>query len=351
MSEANNACEAMSGPSASSLVAMGPTAVARATIRRHSRSFALASRLLAARERDQTAVVYTWCRRADDAVDAGVATDDTLARLARELDDAYAATAHDPVLAAFGEVARARSIPRQYPAELLAGMAMDVRGARYCTIDDTLLYAWRVAGVVGLMMAHVFGVSDDAALVPAAHLGIAMQLTNICRDVAEDWDRRRLYLPDDLLARHGASGLAAELGRPLPASARAPLAGAIAELLGVADHYYRSGDRGIRALPWRAAIAVRAARRIYAAIGAQLARTGHDVFAGRAVVPATRKLAHVGAALAAGVATGCATAVFRATRLAIAPHRWRAATGTPHRTTEAILAHAIPRRILGPADV
>ena len=310
------------------LATAGPTAIARATIRHHSKSFALASRLLPARERDQTAVVYTWCRRADDAVDAADAraTDDTLARLARELDDAYAGTARDPILAAFGDVARARSIPQRYPAELLAGMAMDVRGSRYCTIDDTLLYAWRVAGVVGLMMAHVFGVSDDAALVPAAHLGIAMQLTNICRDVAEDWDRRRLYLPDDLLARHGASGLAADLGRPLPSSARAPLAGALAELLGIADHYYRSGDRGIRALPWRAAIAVRAARRIYAAIGARLARTGHDVFAGRAVVPTARKLAHVVAALAAG-ATTAAHAIGR-----------RAAP-------------TIPRRILGPADV
>lgn len=321
------------------LAVIGPTAIARATIHRHSKSFALASRLLARRERDQTAVVYTWCRRADDAVDTSAATDETLARLRRELDDAYAATARDPVLAAFGDVARARAIPLRYPAELLAGMAMDVHGSRYRTLDDTLLYAWRVAGVVGLMMAHVFGTSDDDALVPAAHLGIAMQLTNICRDVAEDWQRGRLYLPDDLLARHGAGGLAADLGRPLPTAARAPLAAAVSDLLATADHYYRSGGRGIRALPWRAAIAVRAARRIYAAIGAQLARTGHDVFAGRAVVPTTRKLAHVVAAFAAG-ATAAAT---RATTAAA-----RRIT-SPHRAARAPLA--IPRRILGPADV
>jgi phytoene synthase len=327
---------AMLGPA---LVAVGPTAIARATIHRHSRSFALASRLLAPRERDQTAVVYTWCRRADDAIDTSAATTDTLARLARELHDAYAATARDPVLAAFGDVARARAIPIRYPTELLAGMAMDVHDVRYHTIDDTLLYAWRVAGVVGLMMAHVFGTSDDAALVPAAHLGIAMQLTNICRDVAEDWQRGRLYLPDDLLARHGAGGLAADLGHPLPPAARAPLAGAIAELLAIADHYYRSADRGIRALPWRAAIAVRAARRIYAAIGAQLARTGHDPLAGRAIVSTARKLAHVLTAVAAGTTAAAISAATASARLIASAHR------RPRS------APAIPRRILGPADV
>lgn len=271
------------------LVAVAP---ARATIAHHSKSFALASRLLGPRERDQTAVVYTWCRRADDAVDAGEATDLTLARLRRELDDAYAGCAADPVLAAFGAVARARAIPRAYPGELLAGMAMDVRGDQYRTLDDLLVYCWRVAGVVGLMMSHVFGVSDDDALVSAAHLGMAMQLTNICRDVAEDWERGRVYIPDELL------GAPLEPGQPLP---RAPLASAVAELLCVADRYYRSGDRGIRALPWRAAIAVRAARRIYAAIGREIARTGYDVLAGRAIVPPHRKLAHALAAAASGV--------------------------------------------------
>ncbi|MEO7096672.1 MAG: squalene/phytoene synthase family protein, partial [Polyangiales bacterium] len=102
----------------------GPALAARATIAHHSKSFALASRLLGARIRDQTAVVYTWCRRADDAIDDPASNDDltlrrTLARLTTEVDAAYSGTALDPVLAAFGEVARARSIPAHYPAELL----------------------------------------------------------------------------------------------------------------------------------------------------------------------------------------------------------------------------------------
>jgi len=149
-----------------------------------------------------------------------------------------------------------------------------------------------------MMMTHVFGVSDDDALVPAAHLGIAMQLTNICRDVAEDWERGRLYLPDELLARHGVGGLAGELGAPLPTSAVGGLAGAVAETLALADRYYASADRGIPALPWRAAIAVRCARDVYAAIGTRVARQRHDVSAGRAVVPTATKLAKVAAAIA-----------------------------------------------------
>ncbi|MDQ3335546.1 MAG: phytoene/squalene synthase family protein [Myxococcota bacterium] len=271
--------------------------VARMTIAHHSKSFALASKLLGPRLRDQTAVVYTWCRRADDAIDDGV--DPTaLPVLHTELAHAYGGLATDPVLVAFGDVARERGIPQRYPEALLAGMAMDVAAVRYQTHEQLIEYAWRVAGVVGLMMTHVFGVSDEDALIPAAHLGIAMQLTNICRDVAEDWQRGRLYIPDELLAQHGAAGLAGDLERPLPASAVAPIALALRDLLALAERYYRSADRGISALPWRAAIAVRVARDVYAAIGGQIARQDHDVTAGRAHVPRAKKLALVGAAVA-----------------------------------------------------
>jgi len=210
------------------LVAVAPAAVARATIAHHSKSFALASRLLGRRLGDQTAVIYTWCRRADDAVDEAPAGDGTIERLDDELVAAYDGRARDPVLAAFGEVARDRGIPLAYPRELLAGMAMDVRGSTYVTIEDVIVYAWRVAGVVGLMMTHVFGVADDAALVPAAHLGIAMQLTNICRDVGEDARRGRVYLPQQWIDEHG-------------------LHGARQALLALADRYYASADTGIAA--------------------------------------------------------------------------------------------------------
>ena len=271
--------------------------IARQTIAHHSKSFALASKLLDARVRDQTSVVYAWCRRADDAVDEGTIAD-PLVTLRGELDALYAGDELEGVLQAFASVVRARAIPRLYPEELIAGMAMDVTDTPYATWPDLRLYCWRVAGVVGLMMTHVFGVARDAALVPAAQLGIAMQLTNICRDVVEDWERGRLYVPDDLLASFGAPDLRQQLGSPLPARAYEPLAHARKALLARADRYYRAADRGIPMLPWRAAVAVRAARDIYRAIGVRIGKDDHALAAGRAIVPTSRKLALAGAAAA-----------------------------------------------------
>ena len=288
---------------AHALVVASPAELARATIAKHSKSFALASRLLDAPTRDRTAVVYAWCRRADDAIDGDVARDaadraQIIRRLEDELAAVYQQRASDPVVEAFGAVARERAIPRSYPRELLAGMAMDAAETRYVTMGDLELYCWRVAGVVGLMMTHVFGIDDDAALVPAAHLGMGMQLTNICRDVEEDWQRGRLYIPDELLARHGGGGLAGELrtASGLPRSAAGPLAASVRELLATADRYYTSGDRGLRALPWRAALAAKGASNVYRAIGSRILARGCDVTAGRAVVSRPRKLAGVLAA-------------------------------------------------------
>jgi len=269
-----------------------------------SKSFALAARLLPAGQRDRAAVVYAFCRRADDAVDMAAAHERAGAaeRLRAELTALYAGErSGDAVLDAFAEVAAECRIPEDYPAELIAGMEMDASGQRYRTLEQLLHYCYRVAGTVGLMMCHVLGLRDDRALVPAVHLGLAMQLTNICRDVHEDWLLGRLYLPADLLDAAGAVDLAARLGRPFPAAARAPAAAVVELLLTHADRYYRSADHGMAALPWRASLAVRTARLVYAAIGARLAERGYDALAGRAVVPGLAKLALAGRAGAAAL--------------------------------------------------
>lgn len=276
-------------------------AISRQLIRQNSQSFYLASRLLPRRERDHATVVYAWCRRADDAVDdegQGDGKRAALARLDHELRDIEGGRGTgDAVVDGFAEVVRQCRIPLLYPRELLRGMEADLGPVCCQTMDELLEYCYRVAGTVGLMMAHVMRVEDDDAITNAAHLGMAMQLTNICRDIVEDWERDRLYLPDELLARHGIARLGQGLGRPLPRSALPGISSAARELLQLADRYYQSGDAGLDRLPWRCSVAVAAARRIYAEIGAVLGERSWDVSAGRAFVSTRRKLHLVGLCL------------------------------------------------------
>jgi phytoene synthase len=267
--------------------------ICAATLALHSKSFALAGKLLPQQARRDAAVLYTYCRLADDAIDLVTPAEqaEALAKLQRDLSSVYdGEPQRDVRLRAFQELVQRRNLPREYPEELLAGFRMDSEGAHYHTLDELLLYCHRVAGVVGLMMCHVLGVSDARALRNAAHLGIGMQLTNICRDVAEDWQLGRLYLPLDMLRECGPGALNGLRMGPIPHSARASIAVVTRRLLREADRFYRSGDAGIPALPWRAAFSVRAARLIYSAIGTRILRPGFDALSTRAVVSQSSKL-------------------------------------------------------------
>ncbi|MES1175270.1 MAG: phytoene/squalene synthase family protein [Myxococcales bacterium] len=266
------------------------------TLARHSKSFALAGKLLPPEQRRDAAVLYTYCRLVDDRIDLAEPADqpDALKELHSALDSVYRGEPQEDVrLRAFQELVQRRAVPREYPEALLEGMGMDSAGAQYHSLDDLLLYCHRVAGVVGLMMCHVLGVSDSRALRNAAHLGIAMQLTNICRDVAEDWQRGRLYLPLGLLRACGPNALNGLRLGPLPREAQGSIRTVTRQLLSEADRFYVSGDAGVWALPWRAAFSVRAARWIYSAIGGRILRPDYDLFSMRAVVPQSQKLALV----------------------------------------------------------
>ena len=272
--------------------------LARSMLARGSKSFALAARVLPPSCRDDVAVLYAYCRRADDLIDDATPAEQPalIDGLSAELASVYAREPQtDPVLAEFQRVVLHYAIPEAYPRTLLDGFRSDVGVVRIGTVSELLLYAHRVAGVVGLMSCRVFGVDDARALEHANHLGIAMQLTNVCRDVAEDWGKARVYLPSELL------GSAA--GAPLEPRSAARVELALRRLLELADRYYASGDRGLPALPFRVAIAVRAARLVYAAIGARIAAQGYDVHAGRAVVPGFRKLLLVACAVVTELAS------------------------------------------------
>ena len=285
-----------------------------AVIQHHSKSFALASRLLPPAVRADVLVLYAWCRRADDTVDLAADPAAGLARLQAELDAVYAGhPMADPLLDAFAQLVRRCALPRHYPQELLAGMAMDLAPALYADHAALALYCYRVAGVVGLMMCHVMRVADDAALEQAAQLGMAMQLTNICRDVAEDWQRGRLYLPYRALGLADEAAVRAALSAPIDAELAARLPAQVRDLLARADAYYRCGMGGIGALDWRCGLAVRAAAGIYRGIGTALARQGYQPLAGRAYLTGRRKAGQVVLALAGQC--GAAAHARRATRV------------------------------------
>ena len=264
----------------------------REVIRKHSKSFALAARLLAPTARRNAERLYAWCRYADDAVDHAAtpaAAGTALHALRTDLDAVYGGRSPDaPAAALLALVVADCGLPRHYPEELLAGLAMDVAGTRYHTESQLLVYCHRVAGVVGLMMCHALGVTDDLAGPPAGRMGIAMQLTNIARDVAEDWNRGRLYLPRDWLPDEPPPSIALD---------DAAVAPAVKRLLHLADTHYAAGDRGLACLDRRSRLAVRVARRVYSGIGDRVRAAGHRPSAGRAIVPTWRKGIAVVAAL------------------------------------------------------
>lgn len=263
--------------------------VCRAVLAANSRSFSLSALLLPRAAQDHAAALYAYCRRVDDAIDLRPQPEQeaALARLHRDLAAVYAGQpAQSAELLAFRALVETRRIPVAYPHALLLGMGMDVRGARYASLDQLLLYCHRVAAVVGLMMCHVLGVRRDSALVQAAQLGIAMQLTNICRDVAEDAALGRSYLPSDWLNDAASFD-------PERSSDRGPRAGVqrvIHRLLAEADRYYEAARQGIPALPFRAGLAVRAALHLYRALGGELRLRDCDPARGRAVVPRAKQL-------------------------------------------------------------
>ena len=258
---------------------------ARKSIAVGSKSFAMASRFLPAGMHEDCVMLYAWCRHADDVIDGqegGFATGlahDPAARLAELRDLTHRALRGDaaaPAYAGLARVVAARDIPHRHVNELLDGFAMDVDGRVYHNTGDLLDYCYHVAGVVGVMMARIMGVRDEAVLDRASDLGLAFQLTNIARDVIDDARIGRTYLPRDLLRAERIEAINPDDMGQRPALHRVAL-----HLLDEAEIYYRSADAGIAALPRRPALAISAARNIYRQIGVKLRAQGPDAWNGR----------------------------------------------------------------------
>jgi len=273
--------------------------ICREAIRQGSHSFHAASKVLPARVRDPALALYAFCRLADDAVDLQKDKHSAVLSLRDRLDMIYRGAPRNTAAdRAFAGVIEAFEMPRALPDALLEGLAWDAMDKRYDSLSDLNSYCARVASAVGVMMCVLMRVRDADALARAADLGVAMQLTNIARDVGEDAFEKRLYLPQDWMI---AAGLPPEtfLERP---EMSVEIRGIVERLLQEADRLYQRSQAGIRKLPLDCRLGILAARHIYAAIGRDVAGAGYDSISRRAHTTKGQKLGLLGKSLAHTVA-------------------------------------------------
>ena len=264
---------------------------------RHGRTFFLATRLLPANRRPAVHALYGFARLADEIVDdvAATSTGDRareLAALERQVGDALGGgRPASPVLAALADTVARYGIEPELFVDFLASMRMDLTVTGYRTFADLAGYVHGSAGVIGLQLLPVLGtVGPRAEAAPyAAALGEAFQLTNFLRDVGEDLDRGRLYLPADELAAFGVDRARLErahrTGRPDPAVRRA-----LAHLVAYNHAVYRRAEPGIALLRRESRPCVRTAAVLYRRILGEIEASDYAVLGRRVVVPIHRRL-------------------------------------------------------------
>lgn len=304
--------------------AVSDMAACRALLRHGSKTFFAASYLLPKRVREPASALYAFCRLADDAVDLGGDPVTVIADLRRRLDLAYAGRpAACPADRAFAATVARHGVPRQIPEALIEGFEWDFESRRYETLAELEAYAARVAGTVGTMMAIVMGARSATALARACDLGVAMQLTNIARDVGEDARSGRLYLPRTWMLE---AGLDPEAWLASPRH-DARLTAVVERLLAEADRLYARSESGIALLPADCRAGIRAARLLYAEIGGEVRKSGCDSVSARAFVKTPRKLALLARAYAG-------------TSAAAGAHEWSAIEAARFLIEPAAITHA-----------
>lgn len=255
--------------------------------RHHAKSFHFASFHLPAFRRHAAFSVYAFCRYIDDSIDEAPSLTPNRNELIAELDAILEGQSGLPFAPAFRQTVETFSIPRSVLLQLIEGCCRDHEAAAFITFAELEEYGYYVASVVGLMMSPVFGIRDRAALPLAVDMGIAMQLTNILRDVREDFEMGRRYLPQADLESAGID-LAAELRRPTPSDAWRDFT---LQMISRTRAYYRSGLLGLKALaPDGSRQATRTMAVVYAGILSEIERAKGDNLSARRYVSLPRKL-------------------------------------------------------------
>lgn len=268
----------------------------RAITRKYAKTFYMATRFLPYHKQRSIFAIYALCRYLDDLVDETedlilkekISTAEIIDRSEAfkvKLIATYRGVEHkNPILLALSDVLNRFNISIEHPLALLDGVTMDLTKNRYANFDELYEYSYKVASVVGLMTSEIFGYSDPKALNHAVDLGIAMQLTNILRDIGEDLERNRIYLPademkrfqlteSDLFEKHVSERFVEFMKYQIER----------------ADHYYNSSDKGIMMLSKDSRLPVKLARENYSRILKKIEQNNYDVFRNRAYLNSTEK--------------------------------------------------------------
>ena len=257
----------------------------------YSKSFYVSARILPSDRRWATYALYGFCRHCDNLIDTPRQRTRSeifgeIDFLTEELQIAYNTNESEhPVIRALILVAKRYDIPIEYPLDLLKGVTMDLQQARYKTFDELTFFCYRVAAVVGLMMTHVLGYKDTRAFEYAKRLGIAMQLTNILRDIKEDKDMGRIYLPETDLDLFGVSEQDIFNEKMTP-QLRALMKFQIKR----ADRYYAEAIPGISLLKTESQYAIYSSAKIYRGILRKIEAQNYNPFLDRVFVPPIQKI-------------------------------------------------------------
>ncbi len=270
----------------------------RSVTREYARTFYLATRFLPNKKQRSIFAIYGLCRYIDDLVDEAedllrekkLTKDEVVGRIElwkQNLERTYnGETIEHPILLALSDVLKEYHIPLEYPMMLIEGVSMDLVKNRYANFEELYDYSYKVASVVGLMTSEVFGYETDEALEHAVELGIAMQLTNILRDVGEDLTRGRIYLPQDELKQFGITEDDL-FNHNLDDKFKSFMEFQISR----AEDYYTRADKGIKMLSQDSRFPVYMASVNYGRILQRIRENGYQVFTQRAHLTLSEKLA------------------------------------------------------------
>ena len=244
-------------------------------LRRHAKSFYLASLFLPSQVAVDASSLYRFAREVDDICDE-LSPEQARIELGRVTQDFVSGSAQIDFVRDFAHSSQRLGMDPRLAQELLTGVGWDLDHDLIANEEDFYLYCYRVAGVVGLMMCFILRIEDPRAHAHATDLGLAMQMTNICRDVVEDLERGRMYLPLEWM-----DGIVLNPQNISLVSVRKKTREIVQRILRLAEQHYASADYGMAYIPWRARFAILLAAKLYRAIGLKILRNPQSFLEGR----------------------------------------------------------------------